>query len=1047
MVAVFAIIFAVVSAQEVEVFPQLLNSSSSHSLTFSPDGSQILSGSGDGIKLWDIESGRLIRTFTGHSNSVRSVAFSPDGTQLISGSSDKTIILWDITNSHTLKTLSGHSDSVNSVAFSYDGKLIVSGSSDSTIKLWDTITGRLVKTFSGHSSAVTSVVFSPNGKQVLSGGDTTVKLWDIATGNLLYSIDIGGGVSSINSVAFSPDGKYTLTGLGLERLILSYASTGQPIRRFQDTPGDVYTVAFSPDSKRVVAACDDFSINLWDTYTGQKIKTFSGNSVFINSIAFNPDSNQILSGSSNGSVNQWDIIAGRKIRDLSGHSRLTTSVTFSSDGQQILSGSRGNTIKLWDTNTGIEIKTFSTGWNYSAAFNNDSSQIISGLDDYTIKLWDVESGTEIRSFGNSIRRNSIVLTRYDHMLVALRGIISVSFNFDDSQILSGSYDGTIKLWNTKTGSEIRTFSGHSGPVMSVKFSPDGKQILSGSRDGTIKLWNPTTGRETRTFSGHSGSINSVAFSPDGNQILYGSSDRTIKLFDTTSSRIINTFFGHTNEVMSVAFSPDGSRFLSGSSDGTIRLWDIATGKEIVAFISFSGSDTQLLGASRDISFEVEEAASSIDGEWVVITPDGYYAASPRGDRYLNVRIGNTVTGIDSFRSVFYNPDVVRARLAGEPDPPSKATVTIQQAARFMPPEVSLQTQTRTTSSPNTSVSISINDKNLPIQSIIVMNNGRRLGVDELSAITGARGLQANRASLAVTGNQQTLNLTLPINLDPGDNRIEVVAFNGYSENRRFVDITWDAPTGNIPALPDLWILAIGVNKYDNAGAGLGNMSSLNYCVADARGVINSLKAQEGKRYGKVHTLLVADDAEVKPTTANIRQSLRFLERASDKDVVLLFLAGHGMSAQDGQFFFLPSDARVAANRTVDPRYAISGDEIVSVLDAPGNRLVFIDACHAGGVDNDRMIRKLMDTNAFVFASSRGNEFSYELPELGHGVFTYSVIDALRGTATAARAAGNVSVISMSGFVSLDVPRRTDRRQHPSAYSLGFYDFALAGVGE
>jgi len=88
----------------------------------------------------------------------------------------------------------------------------------------------------------------------------------------------------------------------------------------------------------------------------------------------------------------------------------------------------------------------------------------------------------------------------------------------------------------------------------------------------------------------------------------------------------------------------------------------------------------------------------------------------------------------------------------------------------------------------------------------------------------------------------------------------------------------------------------------------------------------------------------------------------------------------------------------------------------------------------------------MDTNAFVFASSKGNEYSYEMPELGHGVFTYSIIDALRG-ATQARAAGNISVISMSGFVSLDVPRRTDRRQHPSAYSLGFYDFALAGVGE
>jgi uncharacterized caspase-like protein len=115
-----------------------------------------------------------------------------------------------------------------------------------------------------------------------------------------------------------------------------------------------------------------------------------------------------------------------------------------------------------------------------------------------------------------------------------------------------------------------------------------------------------------------------------------------------------------------------------------------------------------------------------------------------------------------------------------------------------------------------------------------------------------------------------------------------------------------------------------------------------------------------------------------------------------------------------------------------------------VLDAPGNRLVFIDACQSGGVDNDRLVRYLMDTNAFVFASSRGNELSQERPEYGHGVFTYSILNAIKG-ATAARAEGNVSVLSLSGFVSTDVPKITDDRQHPSAYSLGFYDFPMAVV--
>ena len=124
--------------------------------------------------------------------------------------------------------------------------------------------------------------------------------------------------------------------------------------------------------------------------------------------------------------------------------------------------------------------------------------------------------------------------------------------------------------------------------------------------------------------------------------------------------------------------------------------------------------------------------------------------------------------------------------------------------------------------------------------------------------------------------------------------------------------------------------------------------------------------------------------------------------------------------------------------------AISGDEIMSVLDAPGNRLVFINACNSGGVNNDYMIRMLMDTNAFVFTASRGTELSYEFRDLRHGFFTYIILSALSGT-PAALAQGNVSVLSMSGYVREDVPRMTNGLQNPSAYSRGFYDFPLAVI--
>ena len=97
--------------------------------------------------------------------------------------------------------------------------------------------------------------------------------------------------------------------------------------------------------------------------------------------------------------------------------------------------------------------------------------------------------------------------------------------------LSGSWDNTLKLWDVNTGSEIRTFTGHSDRVLSVAFSPDGRYALSGSWDNTLKLWDVHTGRAIRTFTGHSYWVKSVAFSPDGRYALSGSLDNTLKLWD------------------------------------------------------------------------------------------------------------------------------------------------------------------------------------------------------------------------------------------------------------------------------------------------------------------------------------------------------------------------------------------------------------------------------------------------------------------------------------------------------------------------------------
>jgi hypothetical protein len=598
----------------------------------------------------------------------------------------------------------------------------------------------------------------------------------------------------------------------------------------------------------------------------------------------------------------------------------------------------------------------------------------------------------------------------------------VAFSPDGRQVLSGAWQ-TLKLWDALTGREIRTLFGHSAGVNTAVFSPDGMQVLSGSDDEMLKLWDAVTGREIRTFFGHSEAVNTAAFSPDGKQVLSGSWDRTLKLWDAETGREIRTFTGHSDSVNSVAFSPDGQRILSGSQDSTTCLWDSATGKEIVRFISFD------------------------NGEWLAITPEGYYNASPRGEQYLNVRTGNTVTGIDSYRPTFYKPAVVEARLSGLPVPLSPMAPAIQDAASFSPPVVMIRSpQAGSLNSAGTELSVLVADQTQPLKSVKVLVNGRTLGSDDLESLQGVRGLSVETAGLGLSGDQHRLEFRFPLTLEDGPNRIEVIAANGYSEGRDVVEVTVQSGAATPQILPNLWILAIGINHYDDPG-----IPNLSYAVADAREIINTFKTQEGRLYRKVESLLIADGTAVAPTRDNIIDNLGFLKQAGQRDVALLFIAGHGVNDDGGNFFFLPSDAAYNPDGTIRQSRTIPNRDIRSMLDAPGQKLVFIDACHSEGtsgrktraVENNNLVGELMDPGTVIFTSSRGRELSQEGPEYGHGVFTWAIIQGMGGEADLIRD-GMVTMKELDAYVSETVPQLTGGLQHPTtSIPDGYVNFDVA----
>ena len=554
-----------------------------------------------------------------------------------------------------------------------------------------------------------------------------------------------------------------------------------------------------------------------------------------------------------------------------------------------------------------------------------------------------------------------------------------------NSVLLGILFGLTGLYAIETP-EVYVQLGHTGPVMSIALSPDGRYLVSGSRDKTIKLWELSSGRELRTFT------------------------------------------GHTYVVSSVALSPDGRYLVSGSYDGTVRLWDVSTGKELVQMVSFT------------------------NGEWIALTPKGYYTASAGGDSHLLVRMGTQVYSIDQYRSTLYRPDVVEAVLQGRDiaevlasaGGTSKVTPTSTSAFQAMEPPflvIKSPEEGQRIQGAQVDLSVYVEDRNYPIRQVRVFVNGRSEGQQ------GERGLEV----VGVEGQKKrVLELKVPITLDPGDNLIEVVAFNGFSETRKQVRCYVEegaASQRKEDILPNLWILSIGVNQYQDR-----NLRSLSYAVADAEAMVAAFQTQKGKLFREVRSLLLTDRSTVKPTYENILDNLSYLSKASAKDVVLLFLAGHGVNDERGDFYFLPADAVILEDGSFRKSRAI-WREFKALLDLPAKKLIFADTCHSEGlggnktrgVDNDRFVRDLQEAHAVIFTSSRGKQLSQESDKWGHGVFTYAILEGLRGKADLMKD-GKISMKELDTYVSETVPQLTNGAQHPITHTPeGYLNFPLAVV--
>jgi WD40 repeat protein len=336
------------------------------SVAFSPDGRRLASSSLAGvihIRVWDQDAtgpepriqstdhswqhGQEPLTLMGHTGSVSQVAFCPDGTQLVSASGDGTIKVWDARGDPEARTLEGRI-----AAFSPDGKWLASTIWNITsFQLWDTTTGQLVRTLHGHKRWIEDLAFSPNGQLIASSSrDRTIRIWDVATGHNVHTFE-----EYAPRVAFSPNGRWLASASGTVKLW--HVATGEPLGSL--TTGDAmgaFGVAFSPDGTRLASAgFHDGTVQLWDLTTRRPVQTFEYQwTPWQFKPAFSPDSTQLATTAPDRTIRLWDVRTGEPIRKFAGNTTEIRGLAFTPDGRRLASTSGDGTVKLWDVATGQE---------------------------------------------------------------------------------------------------------------------------------------------------------------------------------------------------------------------------------------------------------------------------------------------------------------------------------------------------------------------------------------------------------------------------------------------------------------------------------------------------------------------------------------------------------------------------------------------------------------------------------------------------------------------------------------------------------------------
>ncbi|BAI80377.1 conserved hypothetical protein [Deferribacter desulfuricans SSM1] len=867
----------------------------------------------------------------------------------------------------------------------------------------------------GHSAPITYLNFSYDGRYIISAADMdfSLKVWNVQSEKLIQTIK---NINGVKAATLSNDGKILI--------VSNYEG-----------------------------------ISLYDLSTGKKVKTIKLNkNIRPNKISVYPGTNTILLAEfidemmNNNfgplyNYNSFLDISSLDIRESKiiyyKYDNLQ-NIAVSNDGRFAVFINRENEpwlFELIEATTGNSIwkkSFFDRKQKYETPFyiiiSSDNSYLIiqTNLNIYVVNLF---SGRIIQKYSikkigadkKIIASNGkfILMGNEKHQslsLVEIKSGAKINEMVLNDKIISVSPD--MKYFITSSGTIYRTFSLEKViklqdvQLTTAAFWED--YLLTGDKKGDISLIDITLKRQVKKY--RSLHLMPYALSKKFNNYLiavYRLEDEKWKflVWDLKNAKQLTKIKDFKKFAPKESFDEEGNLLITrgyGESvtgkyeaqktfNGYIKLIDIKTKKIIAQFLSF------------------------VDGEWIVITPEGYYNASPNGDKYLNVRIGNKVYGIENYREAFYRPDLVRLALSGKS---LEGYKTLADAGT--PPDVEIIDTPSKTDKDEITVTLKITDTGGGIGDIRLYLNDTAVIVDS------ARGIK-----ITPKAGEKTIFKTYTVKLLNGENIIKAVAFNGDNTMQSNPAIHTVLASISIKK-PSIYAVVIGINEYKNPKL------TLKYAVADANLFAETISQVAKPLFEKVEVKLLT--TKEKTTKEYIKKTLKSYKHLNPDDVFVFYVASHG-TVDDGEYFLITSNVGSLSTFRLK-KDALTQTELKELIaNVPSTKkMIVIDTCNAGKLGEALQMAILTrgmseETAVKILSKAVGSTIisaSTSLQEAlegyqGHGLFTYVLAEGLKGKADLDKD-GFIKTLELATYVDSEVPTLADkifkRSQYPVASPTG-----------